>query len=92
MTDKPARFVVDRREGAMLAIEDADGVFRDVPVADLPAECRAEGAVIDVPVVAGRPDWGRAERNRAEERRRVMELTKRMNRLRKKDPGGDVEL
>ena len=92
MTAKSARFVVDRREGTMLVIEDEDGALRDVPSADLPPACRVEGAVIDVPASSSGPEWGRAERNRDEERRRVMELTKRMDRLREKDPGGDAGL
>ena len=92
MTGTLARFVVDRREGAMLVIEDASGTLQDVPAADLPADCRAEGAIIDVPMAGALPEWGKALRNRPEERRRVTDLTKRMDQLRRKDPGGDVKL
>lgn len=76
----------------MLVLEADDGSLADVPANDLPSACRAEGAVLDVPISFGSPQWGSAKRNRAEERRRVTDLTKRMERLRRKDPGGDVEL
>lgn len=92
MTTQSARFVVDRREGALFVIEDAQGVCRDVPEADLPDDCRAEGAVLEVPLRGGTPQWARATRDRAEERRRVTDLTNRMRRLREKDSGGDIEL
>lgn len=92
MTDRVARFVVDRREGRMLVMEDADGAFQDVPASEVPSVCRVEGAVVDVPLSFGVPEWGSAKRNRAEERRRVTDLTKRMDRLRRKDAGGDINL
>ena len=76
----------------MLVIEDADGVYRDVPAEDIPRACRVEGAVLDVPVTAAGPQWGSATRNREEEQRRVTDLTHRMNGLRARDAGGDVEL
>jgi len=92
MSDQTARFVVDRREGKFLVIEDSAGAVQDVPVRELPSDCRAEGAVIDVPMSAGAPHWESAKRNRAEERRRVAELKGRMDQLKRGDPGGDVKL
>ncbi|MEK7401867.1 MAG: DUF3006 family protein [Gemmatimonadota bacterium] len=86
------RFVVDRREGLILVVEDSGGAFQDVPAQEVPSDCRVEGAVLDVPMSFGSPAWGSARRNRAEERRRVTDLTKRMEQLKKRDPGGDVEL
>lgn len=76
----------------MLVVEDEGGALRDVPAASLPKDCRAEGAVLDVPMNGADPQWSKAKRNRAEERRRVTDLTKRMDQLRRKDPGGDVKL
>ena len=92
MTAQLARYVVDRREGAMLVVEDAAGGLSDVPANDLPSDCRAEGSVLDVPLNRGVPQWASSKRNRAEERRIVTELGKRMDLLRRNDPGGDVEL
>ncbi len=92
MTDATARFVVDRREGQTLVIEDATGAMIDVPANELPSNCRAEGAVLEVPMTHGAPNWGDAKRNRAEERRILKDLGARLDRLRRKDPGGDVEL
>jgi hypothetical protein len=92
VTGATERFVVDRREGDTLVVEDANGDLRDVPARELPRSCRSEGVVMDVPVVGGSPQWGQAVRNRTEERRRVTDLTKRMEKLRRRDPGGDVEL
>jgi hypothetical protein len=45
-----------------------------------------------VPFSHGAPHWADAKRNRAEERRIIKELGARMDKLRRKDPGGDVEL
>ena len=92
MTMQSARFVVDRREGRMLVVENEEGVCHDVAAKELPADCRVEGAVLDVPIAGAVPQWSIAVRNRAEEQRRVADLTSRMNKLRAADAGGDVEL
>ena len=87
-------FAVDRREGGIVVlIADESGEAVEVGARELPAECRREGTVLRVPVgVDGSPEWGRAERDRDEERRRLMELSERVERLKRGDPGGDVVL
>ena len=86
-------FVVDRREGAIVVLVDDDDRSIDVHAARLPRACRSEGAVIRVPLAPdGSPDWGRAKRDRQEERRRIAELAARVKRLQRSDPGGDIVL
>lgn len=92
MSDDIRRFVVDRREGKFLVVEDENGAMQDVPERELPSDCRAEGAIVDVPMSSGTPHWEQAHRNRAEERRRLKELGARMDKLRKPPPEGDIEL
>jgi len=65
----------------------------DVVADELPRACRAEGAVLRVPLDSGAvPRWGEAVRDRDEEARRLADLAKRAERLRRSDPGGDVVL
>ena len=87
-------FAVDRREGGIVVlVADEGGEAVEVGVRELPPECRKEGAVLRVPVaVDGSPEWARAVRDREEERRRLAELSERVERLRRGDPGGDVTL
>jgi len=86
-------FVIDRREENTLVIVSDDDRSIDVPVTHVPKSCRAEGAVLRVPIgTDGVPQWEKAKRDRAEERRRLAELRKRTDRLRRSDPGGDVVL
>lgn len=94
MTDvQPLRVVVDRREGHALVVIEESGREYQVLAEELPADCRAEGAVLDVPLDARRvPLWLRAVRNTEEERRLRREADEALARLRKRDPGGDVEL
>lgn len=86
------RVAVDRREGDTIVVVADDGRAFDVRVAELPKPCRAEGAVLDVPLKDGAPQWKRARRNHAEEGGRLKEAGERIIRMRKRDPGGDVEL
>jgi hypothetical protein len=86
-------YVVDRREGDVLVMVDDDDHAVDVSRRTLPKTCRAEGAVLRVPLdTDGSPIWANARRDRIEERRRLSELSKRLERLRRADPGGDVVL
>ena len=86
-------FVVDRREGRMLVLVADDETTLDVPASRLPRACRAEGAVLRVTRdAAGEPAWEDATRDRAEEARRLADLKRRAERLRRSDPGGDVVL
>ena len=88
-----AVFVVDRREGAIVVVMDEKDNAIDVPASELPRGARAEGAVLRVPVdPVGAPRWGDAVRDRSEERRRRAELAARIDRLRRTDRGGDIDL
>lgn len=54
-------------------------------------DCRGGGAVLDVPVGANDvPTWARARRNRGEEALRRREVREALDRLKKRDPAGDV--
>ena len=89
------RFIVDRREGAMVVITDEAhaGVSIDVPHTALPAQCAVEGAVLEVPIGPdGVPRWSAAVRNRAEEARRVADARQRLDRLTQHDDGGNLKL
>jgi Protein of unknown function (DUF3006) len=93
MTTETKRFAVDRRERRIVIVIDDDEVAYDVTASDLPPDCRKEGAVFDAPVGGdGVPRWGEAKRNRDEESRRIREASQRLERLRQRDPGGDVDL
>ena len=95
MTDhtQPLRVVVDRLEKSRAVLLEDDGREWQVLAEELPAECRAEGAVLDVPLDSKRvPLWLRAHRNSDEEARRRKETGDALRRLRKRDPGGDVQL
>ena len=91
MTDERRCYAVDRVEGdRVVLIGDHDGGIVEVPLASLPFRVR-EGVVLRVPLGAsGRPEWARAERDEAEERRRLEEGEARLERLRRRDPRGDV--
>jgi hypothetical protein len=92
--ERTATYAVDRREGAIVVlVSDESGETVEVETRTLPRRCRAEGAVLRVRLDAdGSPEWETALRDRVEERRRLDELAKRVERLRRTDPGGDVEL
>lgn len=90
---KQLRVVVDRKEGRMLVLTFDDGRSVDVPVHALPPDCRVEGAVLDVPQnQGGEPAWSEAKRNRQEEQSRRNSAAKILEDLRKRDPGGDIQL
>jgi hypothetical protein len=86
-------WVVDRlgRKIASL-VEDESGATRDVPRRDLPHSTR-EGDVLRVPVDAsGEPDWRAAAADESQRRARLDEARAALERLRRRDPGGDVKL
>ena len=86
-------FVVDRREGKMVVLVDDSGETTDAVAAALPRDCRAEGAVLRVPIAAnGSPDWSSAKRDREEESRRLADAARRLKKLGHGDPGGDIQL
>lgn len=85
--------VVDRREGDVIVVVDENGGATDVPASELPRSSRAEGAVLRVPIDgSGVRRWNEAVRDRGEERRRRAGIAERIDRLRRTDPGGDIEL
>ena len=99
MTEEPVHqtghvvFVVDRREAGVVVLVDDSGKVAEIDATSLPAECRTEGAVLRVPLDSTSvPIWGRATRDKAEEKRRLQLNADRLDRLRRKDPGGDVSL
>jgi hypothetical protein len=52
-----------------------------------------EGVVVRVPIsAAGRAEWGRAVVDEEETERRLEEARARLERLRERDPGGDLVL
>jgi hypothetical protein len=86
-------YAVDRVEGdRVVLIGDDDPRPVELPAASLPFPLR-EAMVLAVPLDAhGCPQWGRAERDEAEERRRLDEGRARIERLRLRDPGGDISI
>jgi hypothetical protein len=91
MTGDWRRYAVDRLEGRhAILIGDDDGQPVEVPLAPLPFRVH-EAWVLAVPLDShGRPQWERARRDEAEERRRLAEGQARLERLNRRDPGGDI--
>ncbi len=86
-------WVIDRFEGDVaVLVEDGTGAAREAPRRSLPKGARA-GDVLRVPVDAsGEPDWTRATADEALRREREDEARAAIDRLRRRDPGGDVKL
>lgn len=85
-------WVVDRVEAAIaVLIRDGDARTEDVPVERLPAGSR-EGVVLRVPEADGRPDWAAAALDEGARRTRLREAEEVLRRLRRRDPGGDIQL
>jgi hypothetical protein len=89
-------WTVDRIEGDVVVLveEEGEGAGRvvDVPRRELGVQVE-EGSVLRVPASAGgEPDWARATLDEALRRTRVEEARRMLNRLKGRDPGGDVEL
>ena len=86
-------FAVDRREHNVVVLINEAGDALEVEASRLPADCRAEGAVLRVPLGPdSAPVWNAAVRDQAEEQRRRSLLEKRLEKLRRNDPGGNVSL
>lgn len=97
-SSKPERpthevWVVDRmEEGIAILVEDEGEIVVEVSAADL-GDHAVEGAVLLVPLgEVGEPIWGEAVRAEDEEADRLEDAEGRLDRLRKRDPGGDVDL
>ena len=85
-------WVVDRVEGRVaLLVADDDGGRIDVPLARLP-DGVGEGAVLRVPQSGGHPAWRRARVDDELRRVRLDEAEGALNRLRHRDPGGNISL
>ncbi len=85
-------WVIDRIEGAAaVLVADDDGSVADVPLSHLPAGVR-EGAVLRVPQPDGEPRWEAAEADEEARQARLGEAEAALDRLRRRDPGGDIEL
>jgi hypothetical protein len=91
MTERRRYFVVDRIEGALAVLVADDRSTTEVPVSALPKGVR-EDDVLRVPVRAARPDWSRAVVDAVERRRRVDQSSRALEEMKKRDPGGDVDL
>ena len=85
-------YAVDRMEGRIAVLVADDGTPVDMPIPMLPAGAR-EGSVLLVPVGSdGTPNWTAAELDEAERGRRLKRARETLDRLRKRDPGGDIAL
>lgn len=95
MTSRDRREIVvavDRIERAIAIVESDEGTEFSVPVKHFRVKPR-EGMVYRVPLdAAGKPHWADAIHDSAAEAARKKNLAARMERLRGKDSGGDVEL
>lgn len=84
-------FTVDRLEARVAVLLDDDGREFEVARRRLPKDARREGAVLRVEVDAdGEPDWKTAAVDTDEEERRLGDARERLERLKGRDPGGDV--
>ena len=85
-------WVVDRvAKPLAILVADDDGRGADVPLARLPAEVR-EGSVLRVPHSDGEPQWDGAEVDDELHQARLNEAEAALDRLRRRDPGGDITL
>jgi hypothetical protein len=87
-----AYYAVDRFEGSLAVLVADDGTSIDVSRRALPSGVR-EGSVIQVEIGSdGRPNWSKASLDEKERERRLKQARDALERLRKRDPGGDVTL
>jgi hypothetical protein len=86
-------YTVDRLEARVAILIDDDGRELEIPRRRLPKNARREGAVLRVELDgSGEPDWATAAVDAEEEERRLADARDRLNRLKQRDPGGDVVL
>ena len=85
-------WVVDRFEGSLaVLVADHDERQADVPRAKLPAGTRT-GTVLRVPHADGEPRWAAATVDEELGQARLREAEVTLDRLRRRDPGGDIAL
>lgn len=88
----PETWTVDRVEsGVAVLVPDTGERVAELPLTDLPAGAR-EGSVLRVPGAQGRPDWAAAEIDEELRQARLKEAERILDRLKRRDPGGDVIL
>jgi hypothetical protein len=94
MTAAPQRFyAVDRIERANVVLVDDDGRVTTVARSALSGRAVREGAVLRVPMgPGGEPAWSGAAVDEAETERRRQDARRALDQLRKRDPGGDVQI
>ena len=93
MSDGERIWVVDRIVGErVVLVQDETGVTEEVARAVIPGRVR-EGDVLRVPSdPTGQPVWSRAETDAELRRERLDESRDAIDRLKKRDPGGNVKL
>ena len=85
-------YSVDRIEGALVILVGDSGEEHSVQLHLLPGGT-TEGTVLRVMLDAdGRLDWQSAQIDKAEAQRRTQQAEDLLNKLRRRDPGGDVDL
>lgn len=85
-------WVVDRiEERVAVLVADDDGGRTEVQLAHLP-DGAGEGAVLRVPQSRGQPVWKGARVDEGLRRARLDEAEGALDRLRRRDPGGDISL
>lgn len=86
-------WVVDRIvDGLAILVDEVDEIVVEV-AADLLGDHAVEGAVLSVPLGSvGEPVWQDAERDTGEEEARRSEAEATLDELKRRDPGGDIEL
>jgi len=87
-----AYYAVDRIEGDRVILVADDGTTIEISRRHLPRGVR-EGSVLSAETDgSGRPDWATVGLDEAERARRLQRARETMDRLRARDPGGDVTL
>jgi hypothetical protein len=85
-------YAVDRIDADLVVLIDDSGEEVLASLEELPTPLE-EGTVLRVPIdVEGRHDWKRARVDRGETERRRREAEALLRELRRRDPGGDIEL
>lgn len=84
-------YAVDQLKRRWAVVIDDEGRTQQVSRGQLPSRL-TEGDVLRVPLEEGHPDWGAARVDPEETERRRREAQRLIDRLRERDPGGDIEL
>lgn len=94
MSDAERIYAIDRFEGPVAVLVPDAGHLPDenVPRSSLPAGASAGDVLRVPPSAAGTPDWRAAAIDPELRRARLEEARDRLDRLGKRDPGGDIAL